>query len=565
MRKITLLFFLLFCVVIFSSPLKAEEIIAQSRIEKVTIFSGNAMITRVSPIKLNNGQYKVIFPELIPEIDDNSIRVSGAGSAEVKILGAQLVRKFLEDSADKKVRELEEAIQGLRDELRKLTDLKNILQEERVFLDSLKLFSRDQLPQDLATKMPQAAELEGILKFLSTKLADNFSKNLEADIKIRDLAKKEQALNAELSRLISASRRQTKSIVVDLEVTKPGDLKLALSYMVGGASWYPVYDARVNFDKSEVELISQAVVKQNSGDNWQNVAVTLSSAKVNISASMPEIDSWFIRPLQRVLLERKMKVVAGAVGGFKAQFSADFDHKDSAMAWNEKESMPLQQEANYQYAQAQEQGVSVVYQIKRPQDILSDGSEYKLPVSSQILKSEFEYSAYPRLSGYSYLRSKVRNAKELQLISGRVNIFLDGSYVGSSLIKNIAPEEEFDLYMGIDENVKVKRELVEKKSDDTLIGGIPSPNKKTTYKYKLSAENYKGRKIKISIFDNIPVSQDDKIKVVLGKVSLEPKDKDWKDKPGLWRWELELEPRAKQDIFISYFIEHPRNLEVEGI
>jgi len=565
MRKITLLFFLLFWVFLFSSPLKAEEIIAQSKIENVTIFSGNAVINRVSPVKLNQGQHKVIFPELIPEIDDNSIRVSGEGSAEVKILGAQLVRKFLEDSADKKVRELEEAIQGVRDELRKLTDLKNILQEERVFLDSLKLFSRNQLPQDLATKMPQAAELEGILKFLSTKLADNFSKNLEADIKIRDLAKKEQALNAELSRLISRSRKQTKSIIVELEVTKPGDLKLVLSYMVGGAYWYPVYDARVNFDKSEVELISQAVVKQNTGDNWQNVTVTLSSAKVNISASMPEIDSWFIRPLQRVPLERKMKVVAGAVGGFKAQFSADFDRKDSAMVWKETELMPLQQEANYQYAQAQEQGVSVVYQIKRPQDILSDGSEYKLPVSSQILKSEFEYSAYPRFSGYSYLRSKVRNAKEHQLISGRVNIFLDGGYVGSSLIKNIAPEEEFDLYLGIDENVKVKRELVEKKSDDTIIGGIPSPNKKITYKYKLSAENYKGRKIKISIFDNLPVSQDDKIKVVLGKVSLEPKDKDWKDKSGLWRWELELEPRAKQDIFISYYVEYPRNLEVEGI
>jgi uncharacterized protein (TIGR02231 family) len=146
-----------------------------------------------------------------------------------------------------------------------------------------------------------------------------------------------------------------------------------------------------------------------------------------------------------------------------------------------------------------------------------------------------------------------------------VNIFLDGGFVGTSNINNIAPEEEFDLYLGIDENVKVKRDLLEKKTDDILIAGIPSPTKKTTFKYKISVENYKGKKIKMSVFDNVPVSQDEKIRVSLGKVSLEPKDKDWKDKLGLWRWELELEPKAKQEIFITYSIEHARNLEIEGI
>ncbi|MDD5120443.1 MAG: mucoidy inhibitor MuiA family protein [Candidatus Omnitrophica bacterium] len=559
MRKTKFLIFLLFSAVFLYSSLYAEEIQAQSRIQDVTIFSGNALIGRVASLKLNTGEHQVIFSGLIPDIDDNSLKASGAGSADVRILGAQVVTQFLEGPADEKVKYLQDALQQVRDEIRKLEDKKNVLKEEKVFLDSIKLFSQAQLPKDLVTKMPQANELENTLKFLSAKLIDNFSQNLEADIKIRQLNKKGQALSEELSGLIGAQRKQKKSIIVSLEVLKPGDLQLVLSYVARGAYWYPIYDARVNFDRSEVELISQAVAKQNTGENWQDVAVTLSTAKVNLSARMPEIKSWFIRPVSPRFYgqERSKKLESKVV-----PMAAD---QELFLESGQLGSTSGVQEAGYEYAQAQEQGVSVVYQIKRPANIKSDGSEYKLPVSSQALKSKFEYSCYPRLSNYAYLRSKVSNAADLQLIAGRVNIFLDGGFVGFSNIDNIAPGEEFDLYLGIDENVKVKRELVEKKTDDILIAGIPSPTKKTTFKYKISVENYKNKKIKMSIFDNIPVSQDEKIRVNLGKVSLEPKEKDWKDKTGLWRWELELEPKAKQEIFIAYSIEQPRNLEIEGI
>ena len=381
MRKTRISFFLLFYAIFFQGLLHAQDIQVQSRIEQVTIFSGSALINRAASLKLNSGESRVVFSDLIPEIDDNSLKVSGEGSASIRILGAQVVTQFLEDSADQKVKELQDALQQIGDEIRKLEEVKNVLREEKDFLDSIKLFSANQLPKDLVTRMPKANELDDTLRFLNAKLTDNFSKGVEADIKIRDLSKKAQALNDELSRLIGGKKKQKKSIIVELEVLKPGELKLVLSYMVRGAYWYPVYDARVNFDKSEVELVSQAVVKQNTGDSWEDVSVTLSTAKVNVSASMPEIESWFIRPAAPRFYERKSKVFEGNMPQsveFVGQASLD---KFEA----EKASRP--QEAQYQYAQAEEKGVSVVYQIKRKANIKSDGSEYKLPVSSQILKS----------------------------------------------------------------------------------------------------------------------------------------------------------------------------------
>ncbi|MBU0548173.1 MAG: mucoidy inhibitor MuiA family protein [Candidatus Omnitrophica bacterium] len=566
MKKSVLVLFLFVSIISSYKLVNAQELQAQSRINQVTIFSGDALVDRVSELKLDSKELTaVVFADIIPDLDDNSLRVSGSGSAQVKILGAKVVTQFLEDAAQAKVKQLQGAIQDIRDEKTKLANIKSVLAEEKSFLDSIRLFSHEQLPKDLVTKMPATKDLEDTLKFLNLKLTDNFSQGVEIDFKTRDLNKKEEALNRELSGLFGVAKKQKKSIVVELEVLKPGDLNLALSYMVRGASWYPLYDARVNFDKSEVELVQQAVARQNTGDNWEDVQVSLSTAKVNISARMPEVESWFIRPFQPRKYEAKEKAFPQSSRKMMSRADvADAQNGIGALVLD-KFAVPVTQEAEYQYAQTQEKGVSVVYQIKRRSQIKSDGSEYKLPISVQLLKSEFEYSCYPRLSNYAYLRSKVTNANDLQLLGGRVNIFLDGGFVGSSSIDNIGPGEEFDLYLGVDENVKVKRELVEKKVDDILLAGIPSPNRKTSFKYKLSVENYKNKKIKVNIFENIPVSQDEKIKVNLGQISLTPKEKEWKDKKGVWRWELELEPKAKQEIFIFYSVEHPRNLEVEGL
>jgi uncharacterized protein (TIGR02231 family) len=217
------------------------------------------------------------------------------------------------------------------------------------------------------------------------------------------------------------------------------------------------------------------------------------------------------------------------------------------------------------YAIAVERGVAVSYQLPYKITVKADKSENKFSVSSQNLSAEFEYSTYPRVSPFAYLGSRVVNSKTLQLLAGRVNIFLEGDFVGTSHIDNIAPGEEFDLYLGIDENVKVKRELLEKKVDKTLIAGIPSRTKKTTFKYKLTVENYKSKKIKIKLFEAMAVSEDDRIKTKINEVSLEPDIKDWDDRKGIWLWELELEPQDKQEISYTFTVEHPRDMMVEGL
>jgi len=540
----------------------AQDLEIESKITQVTVYPADALVTRASTLKLNPGELKVTFPNIIPEVDENSLRVSGNGNAEVKILGAQVKREFLEEAPAERAKQIRVEIQSLGDEIRKLEDAKNILSQEKEFLDSIKLFSGSQLPKDLVTKMPQAKELEDILKFLDDKLKDNFSRVIDADLKIREIQKKIDVLNRELAQVSGPNKKMKRSIVVDLEILKSGSFNLDISYLVRGASWQPIYDARANFEKSEVEFISRGLIRQNTGEDWQDVEISLSTAKPAIGGSLPYVEPWFIRPYQPLRLEEKE--VKGRFGHFKSapvsasQFQAYDKMEVSGVAGGPQEGISP-------YAQAEEKGVAIVYKLPRKADIKSDGSEHKLPISSQILKAAFEYSAYPRIAPYAYLGSRVTNAKDLQLLAGRVNIFLDGDFVGSSAINNIGPQEEFDVYLGVDENVKVKREEIEKKVDDVLIAGIPSPTRKVTYKYKLSLENYKNKKSKVLLFEAIPVSQDERIKVNVSNVSLAPKEKDWKDRKGVWRWELELEPKQKQEIFYTYSVECPRDMLIEGL
>lgn len=536
----------------FTGSIYASEIEAHSRISRVTLYPETALVSRQADLKLNPGRHKVVFADIIPEVDEDSLRVSFQGSAQVRLFGAQLRKEFLQEDPSEKIKDLESRIKELEDQKKKIEYDKEILNKEKQFLDSVRLFSEMQLPKDLATKTPQPQELEGLLKFLDAKWRENYAGYIDCEFKVRELVNKIDVLRRELSQISGPRQKLRRSIEVDLEVVKDGSGELALSYLVRGASWQPLYEARADFEKSEVELVSKAIVRQNTGEDWQDVEMILSTARPLAGGNMPYVSPWFIRPYQPVArnLGRAYKSVK-----MESQMAAF----DSETAMPDAAGMPAQ------YSQVEEKGVAVNYTLNNKVSVKSDGAEHKLSVFSQALAARFEYSAYPRAISSAYLGSRVVNAPDLQLLAGRANVFLGGDFTGTANIPGVGPAEEFDLYLGADENVKIKREQIERKVDETLIGSIASSARRTAFKYKLTVENYKSKKITVKLFEPMPVSEDDRIKIKMGQASLEPKQKDWHDRKGVWLWELELESRSKQEIVYSYTIEHPRDMQIEGL
>lgn len=564
MKKCIGVFIGLLVLMLSACPAKADTITANSTISKATVYPGAARVTRTSQMTLTPGTHSVVFEDIIPLFDENSITVSGEGQARVKILGAYMKQEHLQEVADRRVNELQQQIEKINDKLAVEQANEQVIFEQKDFLQSLKLFSGQQLPKDLVTKMPTTVELGDMIKFIGTT-----REGLE--IAFDEIRKRKRALTVELQKLQNELAQYNngdiklkRSIVVDLECAQAGSFKLDVSYMLNGAFWYAVYDAHSYIDKNQVELISSAMVKQTTGEDWKDIQLTLSTAQPALGGRMPFVAPWILS--ENVVYPQE----ARGIGMMRKAMVAGVA-KDSAVQYEAFKAAPATlaaapvQAADVNYAQANSTGVSVTYQISRPVTLLSDGNENKFPVQSQTLKADFEYSAYPRSSAFAYLGSRVVNANDIQLLAGPVNLFLGNEFVGKSSIDAISPGQDFDLYLGVDENVKVKREQIERKVDDTLIGGIQSPNRKTIFKYKLSVENFASKPIAFKLFDSVPVSENDKIRVKIYDVSVPPTTKDWKDRKGVWLWELKLNPKEKKEIFYSFIVEHPRDINVGGI
>ena len=106
--KIIVFLFLIFNVTLCF----AEAIKTDSKISEVTVYPDSALITRLANLKLAAGEYQIVFPDIIPDVDENSLRVSVGDIQDVKILGAQVKKEFLEEAAAAKVKEIQEKIQA---------------------------------------------------------------------------------------------------------------------------------------------------------------------------------------------------------------------------------------------------------------------------------------------------------------------------------------------------------------------------------------------------------------------------------------------------------------------
>lgn len=550
MRPGRLLFIFIF---VFLLPLQsmAADISVDSSITEVTVFPDSALVTRSSQIELSPGKHRIIFPDIVPEVDENSLRVTISDQANARLLGAQVEKRILEEIPSERIRHLKDQIQDLEDRLRETEDRKALLRDQKKFLDSVNLFSGEQIPREMVTRMPRTEDLENIMAFLATRLKENYEGIQECDILARDLKNRIQALKKELALISGPQQKMSRAITVDLETEEQLRSEILVSYLVKGATWRPLYDARADFEKGQVEMVYYAIIRQTTGEDWSAVSLSISTAKPGIGGRMPYVEPWILRPFEpRPLRSAVMEKAAPMVLQTEAFRDEDLEAgTDSSKA----------------LVSVQEKGVALLYGIPGINDIPSDGADHKIPVASQVLKAEFEYSSYPRTSPYAYLGTRVINGPKTQMLTGKVNVFLDGDYTGSSSIDNIAPGEEFDLYLGIDENVRISRELIEKKVDQTIVGGIPSKTRKTTFTYRLGVENYKSRPVKVRLFEAIPVPEDDRIKVEMGKISREPDTMDWEERKGIWLWELELKSGERTEINLSYTVEHPRDMIIQGL
>lgn len=533
---------LLFCVlgilvvVIGVKGVEAAQVIeADAKITAVTVYHRDrALVTRSVKLNLKPGSYDVVFSHLPEAVMDDSLRSSGKGTATVRLLGLKTKRVFMEKTPQDKVRRMEEKLQDLKDSDGALIDKIEAIKLQQKFLQSIEVYSADRISKEIVTKEPQIEEWKGMLEFLGEGLKGAAAERRELGIARRGLKDKIRVIEKELNQIRAGHRHEEKSVAVAIEVREAGTLNLDLFYVVPGASWIPIYDARAFKKTKEVELTYYGQVRQKTGEDWEGVRLTLSTARPAVGARMPEIRPWHLRPLE-VMREVPWEGIT--------------------KSGRAREEMKAEKKADIVTALPVEVGTSVNFEIRRKESIPADNQPHKTTISREILPANFEYVTTPKLFPYAYLKAFLANEADYPFLAGRVKVFMGENFVGTSRLDTIASGEKFDLDLGIDEGIKVKREEIKEKAGTSFLGRKVQKR----YAYRLEIENYKKGIEKITVIDQIPVSKDEKIKVNLVNLSEKPAEE---TEQGILKWKFELKPGQKKVIEFEFLVEYPKDMQV---
>jgi uncharacterized protein (TIGR02231 family) len=521
------------------------------RITTVTVYPDRAMTTRSASLTLKPGSYLVNFDNLPPLIQDDSVRVEGRGTAGVTIVGLEVKRLFLEQSGEKRAREIDEEIRNLERQSGVLDARKAGLASQKTFLDSIRVAWGERISKELAIGKPSAAELQEASAFIGNGVAkaDEQSRDLEAEK--RQLKDKIDALRRQRDEVTGSRRKESKSVEVSLEVSREGSLALDLSAVTPQASWEPAYDVRLAADGSTAGLTFRALVRQQSGEDWKGVDLNLSTARPSAGGAPPELYPWrvsFYHPLPTQSI-----MPAAAPAPYRAKAKGALKMEDRTMLMEQAEAAP----AEFMTSEVSSEQTSISFHIPRAVDIPSDNSQHGNVVAIEQLPVSLEFLAVPKLSPFIFLRSEIVNRAAYPLLPGKVNIFTGNTFTGSSPLKKVAASEKFDLYFGTDDQITVKREELKQHKEAGLFG-----KNRMSYRYKIELNNFRKEPQTVTVRDQLPLATDTEIKVSLDEPSIKP---DEIREDGRLTWKLPLKAGEKRELTFGIVVEYPKEREVTGL
>ena len=520
---------------------------ATPRLTAVTVYPDRAMTTRTAGLSLKPGSYLVSFDNLPPLIQDDSVRVEGKGSAGVTIVGLEVKRVFLEQSGEKRAKELDEEIRGLERQSDGLDAKKAGLISQKAFLDSIRVAWGDRISKELAIGRPTSAELLDASAFVGTGVTRAEEQVRDLDSEKRRIKDRIDALRRQRDEATGSRRKEAKTVEIGLEVSREGSLALDLSAVTAQAGWEPSYDVRLAADGRTAGLTFRALVRQQTGEDWDNVDLNLSTARPSAGGAPPELYPWrisFYRPLPMSAPAPRtaMKSVRALSD------SAELESFEAAQG-----AAP----AAFQTSEINSEQTSVSFHIPRTVNVPSDNSQHGNVVAMEQLPVNLEFLALPKLSPFVFLRSEIINRAGYPLLPGKVNIFTGNTYTGSSYLKKVASNEKFDLFFGTDDQVTVKREELKQHKEAGLFG-----KSRMSYRYRIEVGNFRGEAQTVTVRDQLPVAGDAEIKVTLDEPSIKP---DEIRDDGRMTWKLSMNAGEKRELTFGIVVEYPKDREVTGL
>ena len=525
-----------------------------SEISEVTLFTNQAQVKRTAQTSVESGLNKIQLDVDAYNVDSDSVSAKVYGDGE--IYSVQLRQVPLKEAPQENIKKLEDKLESLKDRKKSLGLEMNILKKKEKFINSLLDFAKVEIPKELKTSFPRPDDLEKTLAFLDTSLSQINKSDEELAIKIREVDKDIKVTEKELAALRRPRQKYKNAIEILFNSKRDQKVKIEASYLVYSAYWQPFYKVDVPLDLKDVDLTMFSKISQTTGEDWKKITLSISNVVPLRGVGLPQLDSWDLEP-PHFKQESRLRMMDYEV----AMKSAAMEEVDDA--YSVGYGAPAPEPAEFAQAAKQQLPLSFEYRLPQALDIQSQDKETILPLFSKTLKGDFFHYAVPKMNALTFLVCEAAADKEL--LAGYLNVYFGGRFIGKTYLPEKKAGEEFNINLGADREVKVKREKIKDKIRETFFGKIERQTIIRDMEYKISIENLKDKPMMIKILDNIPVSKTDKIVVKDVKLTPEPKEKDYQDREGVNLWEFDINAKGKKEITIEFTITYPKDHPVYGL
>ena len=513
-------------------------------VKRVVVYPDRALVTRAVDVACGTGLAAASFRGLPLELDPSTLRAAVQGAAD-QVEAVSLNARVLAEAQTELMRTLEAQIEALQVKVREQQRAQERAGAMRAQGESMRAAEAPFLVRESAAeKKPNTAAWAGGLDAARELIDEANARALAADVAMRELGRQVQELSQRLNALSSSAPRRVQDADVLLRCAKAGAAHVELSYMIGGVSWEPLYEARANPERTAIDLSVLATITQATGEPWKGVEVTLSTATTRRDATPPQLQrlnlgAYAVEDVKKVLVRRDVDV--SHVSAIDGRFASLRSGGEAPMA-------------------AEDQGLSVQLKVPGVVDFAGDGRPARVLVETIKLPAKFELVTIPKLLPHTFRAAEAQNLARYPLVPGRVELFSGGSFIGSSRLPLVARGDKLKLAFGIDEQVKVHRTVVEELKRDP---GFLGSTRKLRYAYKVEVSSYAGKPTEVSLQEQVPVSQMADVKVLLDPTTTAGYELAKDD--GILTWKLKLAPKEKRKVELRFAVEVPTKYDSSGL
>ncbi|GAB3916413.1 DUF4139 domain-containing protein [Mucilaginibacter boryungensis] len=517
-------------ILFISAQVKADDSQkVSSKIQKVTIFLNSGQVTRTATASIKPGTTTLVFDHIAPDIDAQSVQVHATGdftilsvTPEVNVANEQTRQKTIDDLlAQQKV---------IKDKIAAQTDLMSI------YLDEEKLL-KNQLTNNTTNATVDIVKLKQALDFQTARLTELKKNEMLVTQQVDALNTELQKINALITTTENSGSKKSSNILVTVSSVGNTVGQFTLSYRVYRASWTPVYNIRAKDVKSPVTIVYKAKVTQQSGEDWKDVKLTLSTGNPNVNANRPDLSPYYLDIPKYEMAQDKRSNQLNEVVIVRGMATQSLG-KVYGMA-----SVPG--------VTQQENQTATEFNINTPFSVNADGKQATVEMNQVELPAKYEYYAAPKINTNVFLTALVTDWNKYNFLPGDMNLFFEGTYIGKSYLNSRTANDTLKLSLGTDKNIVVTRTL-----QKNLTGkqGIAS-NRKETRDWLIEVKNRKSQPINLLLEDQIPVSENTDIVVDAKELSGGKLD----TKTGLIAWNFTLAPLDNKKAVLSYQVRLPKN------